>query len=114
MEDYQKIREIELERTKDYSNRKFNWYLRAHKLLRFLYSELFFWSISLLPMIIFPILLGGDLKMYILFFFAHFLFWFIKGERMYHKDCDEDVELIDITIKVLQELKRERNNTKSS
>ena len=112
MEDYQRIREIELERTKDYSNRKFNWYFREHKLLRFLYSELFFWSISLLSMLIFPILIGGSLKMYILFFFAHFLFWFIKGESMYHKDCDEDLELIDTTIKVLQELKQERNLTK--
>lgn len=112
MEDYQRIREIELERTKDYSNRKFNWYFRAHKLLRFLYSELFFWSISLLSMLIFPILFGSSLQMYILFFFAHFLFWFIKGESMYHKDCDEDLKLIDTTIKALRELKRERNATK--
>lgn len=67
MEDYQRIREIELDRTKDYSNRKFNWYFRAHKLLRFLYSELFFWSISLLSMLIFPILIAFSMNSFVLF-----------------------------------------------
>jgi len=104
---YHTIKEKELETTKNYSDKRFNRYLRFHKILRGLYSELFFWSISLVPFIIVSVFLLQD--SYLFFLIVHFLFWKFKGEKMYHKDCDKDIEELELTIEVLKDIQKERN-----
>lgn len=108
MANYHSIRQKELETTQDYSEKKFNRYIKSHKILKSLYSELFFWSISLLPMIVFPIFMGGDIGTFGFFFFVHFLFWYFKGQKIYHKDCDGDIEILELTIEVLEDIKKEK------
>ena len=80
MDKYHSIKEKELETTKDYSEERFNRYLRSHRILRKLYSELFFWSISILPFIIVSVFLLQD--SYLFFLIVHFLFWYFKGEKI--------------------------------
>lgn len=108
MPNYYQIREKELETTKDFSLKKFNRYLKAHKILRSLYTELFFWSVSLIPIIVFPIFMDGGVGTFALFFFVHFLFWYFKGQRMYYTDCKNDIEELDVTIEVLLDIKKEK------
>ena len=105
--DYHNIKEKELETTKDYSDKKLRRYIKVHKILLSLYSKLFFWSISFIVMMIFPIIFGQT-DLYLLFIFVHFLFWYFKGEKMYHKDCDKDVEDLRLTIEVLEDIQKER------
>ena len=106
MDKYHSIREGELETTKDYCEKRFNRYIKFHKILRKLYSELFFWSISTLPFLIVSVfILNGA---YLFFLIVHFLFWKFKGEKMYHKDCDKDIEELELTIEVLEDIKKEK------
>lgn len=108
MSNYYRIKEQELKTTESFSKSKFDWYLRAHVALRYLFSELTFWTVSLLAMMIFPIFIGGDLNVYFLFFFCHFLFWLVYGQHQYHRDCDKDVEEIELTIQVLKDIRKEK------
>jgi len=45
---------------------------------------------------------------YLFFLFIHFLFWKFLGEKMYHKQCDKDIEGLDITIEVLEDIRKEK------
>lgn len=105
---YHDIKQKELETTKDYSEKKFKRYIKLHRILLSLYSEMFFWSLSLIVMMLFPIILGQT-NLCLLFLFGHLLFWKLKGEKMYHKDCDKDIEELELTILVLEDIKKERN-----
>ena len=46
--------------------------------------------------------------MYLLCLIVHFLFWEFKGEKMYHKDCYKDIEELELTIQVLEDIKKEK------
>lgn len=105
---YHDIKQKELETTKDYSEKRLKRYIKLHKILLSLYSKLFFWSISFIAMMIYPIIFG-ETDLYLLFIFVHFLFWYFKGEKMYHNDCDKDIEELELTILVLEDIKKERN-----
>lgn len=107
MPNYYQIREKELKTTEDYSKKRFKRYLKLHKILLSLYSKLFFWSISFLPMIILPILFG-QAELFPILIIAHFLFWYFKGDKMYHKDCDSDIEELKLTIQVLEDIMSEK------
>ena len=109
MSKYHQIKEKELETTKDYSNKKLDRYIRFHRILRGIYSEWFFWSISIMPFMIYPLLIDNTIGMWIFFTFSHMLFWYFKGEKMYHKDCDSDIEELELTIEVLEDIQKERN-----
>jgi hypothetical protein len=107
MPNYHEIKEKELETTKDYSDKKLRRYIKLHKILLSLYSKLFFWIISFIPMMLFPIL-AGEIDLLLLFLFAHFLFWYFKGDKMYHKECDKDIEDLRLTIEVLEDIQKDR------
>lgn len=108
MPNYHEIKETELETTKDYSDKKFDKYLRSHKLLKSLHSELFFWSISLIPFFIYPLILDNTIGMWLFFIFCHMLFWTFWGKKEYHKICDESIEELELHIQVLEDIKEER------
>lgn len=108
MPSYYDIKQKELKTTKDFSEKKFNRYVKAHRILRALYSELFFWSVSLVPLIICAFLIGGSVEVFAFFFFVHFLFWYFKGQRMFYEDCRNDIEELDVTIEVLLDIKKEK------
>jgi hypothetical protein len=108
MDKYHTIREEELETTKYYSESKFNAYIRFHRILRKLYSKFFFWSVSIIPFFIMVVFFLKEA--YLFFLFIHFIFWKFFGEKMYHKQCDKDIEGLDITIEVLEDIKKEKFN----
>jgi len=108
MKNYNDIKEEELEKTKKYSDKILNRYIKYHKFLRGLYSELFFWIISLIPFAIFPLLIGPTLTIYTIYLVVHFFFWSLWGKKKYHEMCDEDIEEINLVIQVLEVIQKER------
>lgn len=105
---YHDIKNKEIETTKDYSEKKFRIYIKSHKILLSLYSKWVFWVVSFIPMIIIPIIFG-ETDFYIVFLFVHFLYWYFKGDASYHKNCDYEIEEIELTIEVLEDIQKERN-----
>ena len=109
MKNYHDIKEEESEKTKNYSDKSLNRYIKGHKVLRGLYSELFFWIISLIPFAICPLIIGPTLNTYTLYLVIHFFFWMFYGKKKYHKMCDSDVEELNLNIEVLDEIQKERH-----
>lgn len=108
MANYYQIREMELKRTENYSEKQFNRYLKFYKIFLGLYSEWFFWSISTLPFIFWPLLMGNSVGMYAFMLFCHMIYWTFLGKRLYHKECDKEVEEIILAIEVLNDIKKEK------
>ena len=108
MLNYHEIKEEESEKTKNYSDKSLNRYIKGYKFLRGLYSELFFWIISLIPFAIFPLLIGPTLGVYLIYLVVHFFFWSLWGKKKYHEMCDEDIEEINLVIQVLEVIQKER------
>ena len=109
MKNYHNIKEEESEKTKKYSDKILNRYIKYHKVLRGLYSELFFCIISLIPFAIFPLLIGPSLNIYFIYLIIHLFFWSLWGKKKYHKMCDDDVEELNLTIEVLEDIQKERH-----
>jgi hypothetical protein len=109
MKNYHELKEKELEKTKNYSDKSLGRYTKALKFIRGLYSELFFWIISLIPFAIFPLLIGPTLTIYSIYLVVHFFFWSLWGKKKYHEMCDKDVEELNLVIQVLEDIKKERN-----
>ena len=105
---YHDIKQNELKTTENYSDRKFKNYLRVHYILLSLFSYLFYWAISFIPFVILPIF-TGQTNLYGLFLLTHLLFWKFYAEKKYHDLCDKDKEDLELTIEVLEEIKKERN-----
>ena len=108
MLNYHEIKEEESEKTKNYSDKSLNRYIKGYKFLRGLYSELFFWIISLIPFAIFPLLIGPTLNVYLIYLVVHFFFWSLWGKKKYHEMCDKDIEELNLTIEVLEYIQKER------
>ena len=108
MLNYHEIKEEESEKTKNYSDKSLNRYIKGYKFLRGLYSELFFWIISLIPFFIFPSLIGPTLDVYLIYLVVHFFFWSLWGKKKYHEMCDKDIEELNLTIEVLEDIQKER------
>lgn len=108
MKNYYDIKEEESEKTKKYSDKNLNKYIKAHKFIRGLYSELFFWIISLIPFAIFPLIIGPTLNTFLVYLVVHFFFWSLWGKRKYHEMCDKDIEEINLVIQVLEDIQKER------
>lgn len=106
---YYEIRQKELEITKDYSEEKFKRYIKFNKVFKALNSEIFMWSVSTIPFIV-AIFFIKDF--YLFFLFCHFLFWKIKGKKVYHRDCDKEVEELELTIEVLNDIYKEKFDKK--
>jgi hypothetical protein len=109
MKSYHEIKEKELETTKNYSDKSLGRYIKSYKVIRGLYSEFFFWFISLVPFVICPLIIRATLNIWLLYTVIHFLFWTLYGKRKYHEMCDKDVEELDLTIQVLKDIQTERN-----
>jgi hypothetical protein len=105
---YHSIKRSELKTTENYSERKFKIYLKIHYILLSLYSELFFWTISFIPFITLAICIYPENLNGIILFF-HFLCWKLFAKRKYHELCDKDIEDLELTIEVLEDIKKERN-----
>lgn len=104
---YHEIKRNELTNTEKFSDRKYKIYLKAHYVLRYVYSELFFWTLSFATFIIFPIIFGQT-SLFGFFLISHFLYWKFFGERKYHELCDNDIEELELTIQVLEDIQKER------
>lgn len=113
---YNEIKEKELITTEKYSIKQLNKYIWFCKLIRKMLSENFFWVISIIPFIIFPLVfiwLGFfelDPMTVFLFTALHFLYWVIKGRKEALKIINESLPEVDITIEVLEDIRKERNN----
>ena len=108
MLNYHEIKEEESEKTKNYSDKSLNRYIKGYKFLRGLYSELFFWIISLIPFAIFPLLIGPTLNVYLIYLVVHFFFWSLWGKKKYNEMCDKYIEELNLTIEVLEDIQKER------
>ena len=104
MVNYHEIKEKELITTEGYSERKFNRYLKSHRILLSLTNEKFFWFISFVPFAIFSFFSGAHL----FFLFVHFLYWILYGKRKSQEFCEKDVEELEIAIWVLEDIKKEK------
>jgi hypothetical protein len=113
MANYHTIKAQEKETTKNYSEKKMRRYMKAHKILLALYSELFFWGISWIPFILFPLIFGLPQSFYLVYVLGHFLIWEFRLKKEYHKMCDNDISELYITIEVLKDIQEERQNLSS-
>jgi hypothetical protein len=115
MKSYQEVKEEELIVTKNYSNKKLNRYIWLCKLIRKMFTEEFFWAMSLIPYTIIPsvfVYLGffkWEPVTIFLFVLVHFLYWTIKGKKDARKFIEEDVPELDLSIEVLEDIRKERN-----
>ena len=111
------IKEKELITTEKFSTKQLDRYIWFCKFLKKMLTENFFWVISAIPFILFPsvfIWLGFfELNVMTIFLFTivHFLFWFIKGRKEAIKVIDETLPELEITIDVLENIRKEREIT---
>jgi len=115
MKDYDKIREEELLTTKDFSDKKLNRYIRLCRFVKCAYNEKLFWIVSVIPLFVIPFLfhISGALPLTpiiaLIFVATHFLYWHFSGKKDVRKMIEEIMPEIDTTIKVLEEIREERN-----
>jgi hypothetical protein len=115
MKSYYEIKDEELEVTEGYSDKKLDRYILICRFIRYIYDEKLFWTVSLLPMIVFPCILNylGLLPITpiiaIAFIGTHFIYWHFKGKSDVKKMIDDIMPELDMTIDVLEEIREERN-----
>jgi thiosulfate reductase cytochrome b subunit len=115
MKSYQEIKEEELIITENYSNKKLDRYIWLSKTLRKFFNENFLWSISIIPYAVIPsifVYLGffkWEPVTIFLFVLVHFLYWTIKGKKDTRKFIEENLPELDISIEVLEDIRKERN-----
>ena len=116
MKSYEEIKEKELITTEKLSIKQLDRYIWFCKFLKKMLTENFFWIISAIPFFIIPsifISIGFfelDTMTIFLFTIVHFLFWFIKGRKEAIKVIDETLPELEITIDVLEDIRKEREN----
>lgn len=106
---YHDIRQKELETTKKLSLSGMNRYIKFHVILLSMYSKIVFWSLTFIVTMLFPFLFG-QYNLFLLCLIVHFIFWHVVGEKMYHRDCDKEIEELELTIQVLKDIKKEKFN----
>jgi hypothetical protein len=107
--DYNMIQEQEKQNTAEFSNWVFSLYLRIHLVLRFIYCEKFIWGFTFVPFVVFAIFYGPNFYLFLLF--AHLVYWELFGRDKYHElfyKQNEDIVELELTIKALRVLKKER------
>jgi|688.fasta_scaffold466184_2 hypothetical protein len=115
MKTYQEVKNDELIVTRYYSKRKLDRYIWFCKVLRKLFSETFFWIVSFIPFLAIPsvFIYLGFFKLNIMtvsmFTVLHFLYWFLKGRKEAIKLIDENLPELDLSIEVLQDIRKERH-----
>lgn len=116
MKSYEEIKEQELETTKNFTAKQMNRYIRFCKIIRSLHSENFFWLMSFIPFIVIPgifIALGFfplDLITIFMFLVIHFLYWHFKGRKDVTELINDDIPELELVIKVLEDIRKEREN----
>jgi len=115
MKSYHEVKEEELIVTKNYSNKKLDRYIWFCKVIRKMFTEEFFWAMSLIPYTIIPsvfVYLGffkWDAVTIFLFVAIHFGYWFLKGRKNAKKFIDETLPELNLSIEVLEDIRKERN-----
>jgi len=115
MKNYNEIKNEELIVTKHYSDKKLDRYIWNCMFIRKYLNENFFWIISCIPFIIIPgifILIGFlelDIITILLFIITHLIFWLLKGKKEAIKIISETLPELELTIEVLEDIKKERN-----
>lgn len=115
MKDYNEIKEEEILVTKKYSDKKLDRYIRLCRFVKRAHNEKLFWLVSIIPLIVIPSLFHflGFLPITpmtaLMFVLAHFLYWHFSGKKDVRKIIEEVMPEIDMTIKALEEIRKERN-----
>jgi hypothetical protein len=116
MKSIEEIRKEEIERTKLYSEKQLNIYIRTCKLIKGMFSETFFWFVSIIPLITIPsiaVYLGFfelDTLTIMLFLIAHFLYWKFYAKKETEKLLNETTPELKMMIQVLEEIRNEKFN----
>jgi hypothetical protein len=105
---YHDVKNQELKNTKDFSDKKLERYLKAHKVLLNLSSEFFFWSLSFIIFMLYPLLLDSTTGVYLFFLVSHLFYWRWLGLKWYNKEMTSFVDELELTIEVLKDIQTER------
>ena len=116
MKSYEEIKKEELEGTSKYTDRQFNLYFKFFKGLRLIFTEGFFWFLSILTFLgiwsifhwlgFFPI----DFLTITMFVVSHFIYWILKGKKSTKELIDDVVPELELILKALGEIKEIRKN----
>ena len=116
MKSYEEIKKEELEVTTKYSDKQFNLYFKFFKGLRLIFTEGFFWFLSILTFLgiwsifhwlgFFPL----DMTTVVMFFLSHFIYWVFKGKKATKELLEDTTPELDLIIKALSEIKETRKN----
>ena len=112
----EEIRKEELERTKFYTEKQLNTYIKTYKIIRLFFNETFFWFVSFVPLLLIPsiaIYLGFfelDAFTVIFFLLTHFLYWKFKAKKETEIMLNEITPELEILIQVLEEIRNEKFN----
>ena len=110
MPNYHEIKEAELKFTQKFSNKKLAIYIGFHRALSNLCSDFFFWSLSFIVFMLFPLLfLDNSPIAYLFYLFVHLLYWKYWGQNWVKKEMSPLREEIELTIEVLLDIQKERN-----
>jgi hypothetical protein len=112
----EEIKKEELVRTKDFTKRQMNIYVRTIKLIRFFFLEKVLWFISIIPFIIIPSLavyfgiFDFDIATIITILLTHLLYWKFYGKKETDILINESTPELDQLILILEEIRNERFN----
>ncbi len=109
MANYHEIKENELRNTKEFSDKKLKRYIKSHNFLLSLSSEFFFWSLSFIIFMLFPFFFDNTPGMYLFFLVSHLFYWRWLGLKWYKREMTELTEELELTIRVLEDIQKERN-----
>ena len=105
---YHDVKNQELKNTKDFSDKKLERYIKAHKVLLNLSSEFFFWFLSFVVFMLYPIFLDNTTGVYLFFLVSHLFYWKLLGLKWYNKEMTSFVDELELTIEVLKDIQTER------
>ena len=112
----EEIKKEELDRTKHFTKRQMNIYVRTIKLIRFFFLEKVLWFISIIPFVIIPSLavyfgfFDFDIATIITILLTHLLYWKFYGKKETDILINESTPELDQLILILEEIRNERFN----
>lgn len=106
---YHDIKELELKTTKLYSDSKLSAYIFLHKFLLFFTTDVFFWTFSMCALLIVPYFINNTFTSYMITIVFHFFSWEFYLKNYAHKLVSKEKYELDLTIEVLNDIKKERN-----
>jgi len=119
MKSYKEIKEEELKRTSGYSYEQLEKYLnfniKALKAMSFFLRIGVLWTISIVTFFVIPGIftwLGFcdyDINLVLFITISHFLFWILKGKKDALQLIDDTLPELNLTVKVLEDIKEEKN-----